>query len=226
MHASRRVVSVSGDRSSRMCQQSVHAGGERQTHPLDQVKVSSLPLIFLLPFPLCSTSIFFSALHPLLLPLLPVGSLQRPMPWRRVGVGRQLAYSRDQSSGTRATRINDHQQNDSFFTECARDKSRFRCLRRHPPCRPHAWPLPSWFVHEHAAPSAHCFLIHFANGPNDPPLAFGDRFAQVIYRRAHSLSGHCRMNLYGIIQCSFPLQPLMNYVFSESNTYLALFGGV
>lgn len=50
----------------------------------------------------------------------------------------QLAYSRDQSGGTRATRINDHQRDDSFFAECARDKSRFRCLRRHHAA--HAYP--------------------------------------------------------------------------------------
>lgn len=50
----------------------------------------------------------------------------------------QLAYSRDQSGGTRATRINDHQRDDSFFAECARDKSRFRCFRRHHAA--HAYP--------------------------------------------------------------------------------------
>lgn len=49
---------------------------------------------------------------------------------QRVGGERQLAYARDQSGRTRATRINDHQQHDDSLFLARRDKSR-DAARRH-----------------------------------------------------------------------------------------------
>lgn len=130
-------LSMLWNRYSCICQQNVHASGEWQNHPLD----SSQFLLFL-PFFLSPSLGLLSAISPLFHHHDPSSFPSSSSYFWSLSTifhalaasGRwtvQLAYSRDQSGGTRATRINDHQRDDSFFAECARDKSRFRCLRRH-----------------------------------------------------------------------------------------------
>lgn len=137
-------LSMLWNRYSCICQQNVHASGEWQNHPLD----SSQFLLFL-PFFLSPSLGLLSAISPLFHHHDPSSFPSSSSYFWSLSTifhalaasGRwtvQLAYSRDQSGGTRATRINDHQRDDSFFAECARDKSRFRCLRRHHAA--HAYP--------------------------------------------------------------------------------------
>lgn len=101
-------------RGIRACANRVYTGGrERQSHPLDGVK-ASLPPLFVVSssFHLLLHVFFFVVLAVVvrgLLSALPIPRRLAPIRPRRVGGGRQLAYSRDQSGGTRATGINDHQ---------------------------------------------------------------------------------------------------------------------
>lgn len=137
-------LSMLWNRYSCICQQNVHANGEWQNHPLD-----SNQFLLFLPFFLSLSLGLLSAISPLFHHHDPSSFPSSSSYFWSLSTifhalaasGRwtvQLAYSRDQSGGTRATRINDHQRDDSFFAECARDKSRFRCLRRHHAA--HAYP--------------------------------------------------------------------------------------
>lgn len=137
-------LSMLWNRYSCICQQNVHASGEWQNHPLD-----SNQFLLFLPFFLSLSLGLLSAISPLFHHHDPSSFPSSSSYFWSLSTifhalaasGRwtvQLAYSRDQSGGTRATRINDHQRDDSFFAECARDKSRFRCLRRHHAA--HAYP--------------------------------------------------------------------------------------